>query len=184
MERLGARGWTAALILQMLIVVYWEVTEYVDLFPFDDVRGNHWQNSVSASLANDVPKLLILAVFWFARNQWQSKWYRFFIFSAGVYYLVYLGLQIRVWYPRYLWGATPEEAKAYAKKFGQTIKLLPTYGHHLPPDLQHNVLQLMTIAIIVVMFVLTVKLGRIRPSVRRRIVGGAHTKQKDVSDTI
>jgi hypothetical protein len=174
MEQSSARWWTAALILQMLIVVYWEVTEYVDLFPFNDVRGNHWRDSISASLANDVPKLLILAVFWFARTQWQSKWYRFFLFSAGVYYLVYLGLQIRVWYPRYLWGATAEEAKAYAEKFGQTIKLLPTYGHHLPPDLQHHVLQLITVAIIVAMFMLAGKLGRTGSIVReqrRRIVG-------------
>jgi hypothetical protein len=49
-----------------------------------------------------------------------------------------------------------------AEKFGQTITLLPTYGHHLPPDLQYHVLQLMTVAIIVVMFGLMGELGIVR----------------------
>ncbi|MBN2910278.1 hypothetical protein JQC72_12280 [Polycladomyces sp. WAk] len=73
---------------------------------------------------------------------------------------IYMFINKHMLFPRYLWGATAEEAKACAEKFGQTIKLLPTYGHHLPPDLQHNVLQLMTVAIIVVMFVLMGKWGR------------------------
>lgn len=156
-----ARKWLIiGFVLQILIMVYFEVTEYVDLAPFNDVATT--ENSFAASLANDLPKLFILIILWIGMRWMTSPTYLFLYFSSIIYYIVYLILQILEWWPRYIFGATPEEAADYYEKFSKTIKILPSWDNHLAVDLQHNILQTITITIIVVMIITLVKLWKLR----------------------
>jgi hypothetical protein len=50
----------------------------------------------------------------------------------------------------------------YQEKFGQTIKILPAFENHVPPDLQHLVLQTLTLIIIIVTTLAAVSLLKIR----------------------
>ncbi|MGA9175005.1 MAG: hypothetical protein WBZ33_13655 [Thermoactinomyces sp.] len=50
--------------------------------------------------------------------------------------------------------------KDYNDKFARTIKILPAFGNHIAVDLQHNILQLWTLAIIMVMFITLKKVFR------------------------
>jgi hypothetical protein len=156
-----AKKWLIiSFVLQMLIVAYWEVTEYVDLFPFNDVATT--ENSFEASLANDVPKVCILIILWIGMRWLTSPTYLFLYFSSIVYYIVFLSLQIIEWWPRYIFGASPEELQDYHKKFGKTIKILPSWDNHLAVDLQHNILQTLTLTIIIVMIITLAKLWKAR----------------------
>jgi hypothetical protein len=50
------------------------------------------------------------------------------------------------------------EIQNYNEKFGETIKILPSFENHVPPDLQHLVLQTITLTIIIVTTIATVAL--------------------------
>jgi len=160
-EKQVAKRWLIiGFILQILIMVYFEVTEYVDLAPLNDVATT--ENSFAASLANDVPKICILLILWIGMRWITSPTYLFLYFSSIIYYIVYLGLQIIEWWPRYLLGATPAEMQDYNEKFSKTIKILPSWENHPAVDLQHNILQTLTISIIIVMIITFVKLLKLR----------------------
>jgi hypothetical protein len=51
-----------------------------------------------------------------------------------------------------------EELQDYYEKFGETIKILPSFGNHVPPDLQHLVLQTITLTIIIVTIIAAIAL--------------------------
>ncbi|SEN14458.1 hypothetical protein [Lihuaxuella thermophila] len=145
-------------LMQFGIILYWEITQYVDLFPFNDVAGLDLRESLRASYANDIPKIGIILVLWLCLRWMTRPWYLFLFASSLIYYIVFLGIQISIWWPRYIVGATPEQLKEYNEKFAHTIKILPTFGNHVAVDLQHNILQLWTLAIIIVMFLALKKL--------------------------
>jgi hypothetical protein len=168
-EKQRASKWLIiGFILQVGIILYWEITEYADLFPFNDVSRNDPEESFHASLANDLPKLLILILLVGGLRWMTSSGYLFAFGSSLIYYIVFLGIQITVWWPRYLFGASPEELQKYNEKFARTIKILPSFGNHVAVDLQHNILQLWTLAIILVMAVTLKKLLKARKLDRRQ----------------
>lgn len=152
-ERLSqAKRWIwIALALQVVIILYYEFTSYVDLYPFNDLRTISMETSIQSSLANDVPKLGIILVTLLAMKYWITSWFRFFYASSIIYYIVFFGIQFFIWWPRYILGASPEQLEQYNEKFANTIKILPTFGNHVAVDLQHNILQTLTVAILIAM---------------------------------
>ena len=77
------------------------------------------------------------AVFWLgARRAWPlAMW----ISVAGVG--VWLVLQLVTWWPPYLFGASEQWSRVYARAFAQSTRILPRWNNHLPPDGMHLVLQ-------------------------------------------
>jgi hypothetical protein len=154
-----ARKWIKiSIILQFTIILYWEITQYVNLFPYNDVVGLNFHDNFAASLANDVPKIFIIIVFLVGLRWLKNPWFPWFVASSVIYYMVFLGIQLSIWWGRYLFGASAEELQDYNEKFGDTIKILPSFRNHVPPDLQHLVLQTITITIIIVTMIATVAL--------------------------
>jgi hypothetical protein len=154
-----ARKWIKlSLILQIVIILYWEITQYVNLFPYNDVTSLDFHDSLAASLANDVPKIFIIIVFLVGLHRLKNPLFPWFVASSVIYYMVFLGIQLSIWWQRYLFGATAKELQDYNEKFGETIKILPSFGNHVPPDLQHIVLQTITVTIIIVTMIATVAL--------------------------
>jgi MFS superfamily sulfate permease-like transporter len=146
--------------LQIGIILYWEITQYVDLFPFNDVVGLSMQENIAASCANDIPKASIILILLVCLRWMTRPWYQCLYASSLIYYIVFLGIQLFIWWPRYIFGANPEQLKDYNDKFARTIKILPAFGNHIAVDLQHNILQLWTLAIIMVMFITLKKIFR------------------------
>ncbi|MFC7440506.1 hypothetical protein [Laceyella putida] len=155
----NAKKWIyIGFLLQFGIILYWELTQYVDFFPFNDVVGLSMQENLAASYANDIPKLCIILILWLSLRWMTQPWYLFLYGSSLIYYIVFLGIQLTIWWPRYLFGASPEELKDYNENFARTIKILPKFGNHVPVDLQHNILQTWTLVIIILMFLTLKKL--------------------------
>jgi hypothetical protein len=154
-----ARKWIKiSLMLQITIILYWEITQYVNLFPYNDVVGLDFQDNMAASLANDLPKICIIIVFLVGLRRLKNLWFPWFVGASVIYYMVFLGIQLSIWWGRYIFGASAEEIQDYNEKFGETIKILPSFGNHVPPDLQHLVLQTITLTIIIVTTIATVAL--------------------------
>jgi hypothetical protein len=88
----------------------------------------------------------------------KDPWFPWFVGASVIYNMVFLGIQLSLWRGRYIFGASAEEIQDYNEKFGETIKILPSFGNHLPPDLQHLVLQTITLTIMIVTTIATVTL--------------------------
>jgi hypothetical protein len=166
-------------LLQFGIILYWEITQYVNLFPFNDVVGLDMQENLTASYANDIPKVIIILVLWLCLRWMTQSWYLFLFGSSLIYYIVFFGIQISVWWPRYIFGATSEQLKDYNDKFAHTIKILPTFGNHVAVDLQHNILQLWTLTIIIIMFLTLKKLFLVRKLEQKDKVGSVPLSRVD-----
>jgi hypothetical protein len=113
---------------------------------------------MAASLANDILKIFIIIVFLIGLGLLKNPWFPWFVGASVICYMVFLGIQLSIWWRRYIFGASAEEIQDYNEKFGETIKILPSFRNHVPPDLQHLVLQTITLTIIIVTTIATVAL--------------------------
>lgn len=82
------------------------------------------------------------------------------LFWTG-YAFVWLALQVFTWWIPYLFGGSAEHWSGYA----DTLSVLPTLDGRPGPDVQHLVLQVLSLAMAVMLTILTSRLWRNR---RRR----------------
>lgn len=143
MAVIALRWFKAALVVQILLVAYWLTMEVVSLYPWNDIASRGSDYDLRASIAvNALQLLAYTAIFAFGVRPLG-------ILSA-VGYGVYLAIQLWLRWKPYLWGADPEWQSRYAQLFSKTIKVLPAYGTHLPPDAQHLTLQGLTLVTLIV----------------------------------
>ena len=111
--------------------LYLQVVEWIDLYPWNDVRTGNGQETLDLMLA----PLTVMLVAWL----WTSR--RWAPLTASVALMVWAGLQVVTWWSPYVWGASPGWRRTYDRWFSDTIQVLPNDGVHLPPDANHLVLQ-------------------------------------------
>src|SRR5262249_2278143 len=110
----------AAVGLQVLLLVYHQVTTQVDFFPFNGARYyKGWERAMECGI-NGV--LMSLAPVGFAFGIPALMWFGVF------YYFVLFGEELRVWWVPYLFGPTRSWREAYDRLHSQTIKVLPARG--------------------------------------------------------
>jgi hypothetical protein len=83
--------------------------------------------------------LLPAALFWVGWR-WRSWW---IVALAIAPTMVWLALQLWTWWPPYVFGASDQWSRVYARAFAQSTPILPRWGTHLPPDGMHFVLQVL-----------------------------------------
>ena len=122
----------AALAL-LVLGLYLEIVEWIDLFPWNDVRRGNGQEGLDVALA-----LLFLLMAWGLRRRWRG------IPTASALLLaLWLGLQIWTFWLPYLGGASDRWIRIHHRWFAQTVQWLPAWPRHPPPDANHFVLQLL-----------------------------------------
>ena len=124
-----ANRWAAVAAL----VAYLPRVEWVDLYPWNDVRHGNGQESLDLVLA-----LVTLAL---AAGLWVGG--RVVPLMALMLLGAWAWLQAISWWNRYLQGASPGWRRVYAHWFAGTIQALPGDATHLPPDASHLVLQIL-----------------------------------------
>jgi len=122
-----------------ILFVYYQVIEWVNLFPWNDISGGNGQASLDLIVAA-LLAVLILATW--RRFRWVM------VIGVGLYAL-WTWLQIDSWWMPYFRGASPNWENIYARFFGETIKWLPSDSSHLSPDASHIVLQMLILAALV-----------------------------------
>jgi hypothetical protein len=129
----------AAFVWQLLLLVYLQAIEWIDLFPWNDVRRGNGQELLDIALGA-VMIAALLATAW----RWRPG-----MWLAALVYAIWLGLQITTFWVPYVTGASERWRKIHAANFAQTIQWLPSHGNHLPPDASHFVLQLLILVTLV-----------------------------------
>jgi hypothetical protein len=128
------RWFKTALVMQLLLVAYWLAIDVVDLSPWNDITAA--PDALRSRIAITALPLIALTAIFALGLQTLGM-----ITVAG--HAIYLGVQLWAWWKPYAWGANAEQQAAYAAGFARTIKVLPAYGTHLPPDAQHIVLHVL-----------------------------------------
>jgi hypothetical protein len=145
----------AAISSQVALVLYWEITEYIDLFPWNDVATLNIHTQIRDSLVNDLPKLLFIYAF--------IKGIRWLMGLSIAFYALWLAAILNQWLIPYLFGLAPlgrgisaeQHMQQYERLFSRTYKFLPAIDNHPIPDAQHvtlAVLSLITLIFVTVAF--------------------------------
>ena len=137
------RWFKAALVMQLLLVAYWLAIHVVDLSPWNDIAAGPAVDALRMRIAVTVLPLITLAAIFALGLQTLGM-----LSVAG--YAIYLALQLWTWWKPYAWGANADQQAAYAASFAKTLKVLPAYGTHLPPDAQHIVLHVLALVTLLV----------------------------------
>ena len=124
-----------SLVSQAVLLTYCQIIEWVDLFPWNNIRGGNGQETLDFIVGGVVVLFIVAA----ALRLWRV------MFLGAVVYTIWLGLEIDSWWIAYLKGASPSWKAVYQRNFADTVKFLPTRGGHLAPDAAHVFLQLLIV---------------------------------------
>jgi hypothetical protein len=120
----------AALAL-LALGVYLEAMEWIDLYPWNNIRGGNGQATLDFIIAGIVA----------AQVAWLWWGGRIPALLATVLVGLWGYLQVATWWVPYFEGASPGWKKVYAKWFAGSTQILPATADRLPPDANHLVLQ-------------------------------------------
>lgn len=128
-----------AAIAVLALGLYLEAMEWIDLYPWNNIRGGNGQETLDYILAGIFAVLAILL--------WRGG--RIAALIALAFVALWGWLQISTWWIPYFAGASADWKKTYAQWFAECTQLLPATPDRLPPDANHLVLQ----ALVLIAFV-------------------------------
>lgn len=122
-----------SLVSQVILLTYYQIIEWVNLLPWNDIRRGNGQPSIDFIVGGIMLLLILVTVL---RARWAMA-------VGAVLYGWWFWLQIQSWWLPYIQGASPGWKRVYGRYFAETVNFLPTVGDHLAPDACHIVLQLL-----------------------------------------
>jgi hypothetical protein len=142
---------TVAIILQVLLLAYHQITTQVDFFPFNGVRFyKAWEKALECAVNGILMSLGPIGFFFGVRA---LMWY------GVIYYFVLFLEELRVWWVPYFFGASKAWRAAYDRLHARTIKVLPARGGNPIPNLEHMILHTLTFVTAIVTLVAMVLPG-------------------------
>ncbi len=128
-----------AIAFQILLFLYFEVTTLVNLYPWNDLSKYSTKEKFIEATVNGIIIILCIGLF-----ITQIKW---LMIISVVFWFVFLFMQLLNWWMPYLTGKYLNQfpKTLYETHFKNTLKLLPPIKDHIIPDLQHNVLQIISL---------------------------------------
>ena len=123
---------TLAIALQIIHVLYHQVTTLLDLFPFNGVRFYSRREQLLEAGINLV--LMSLPPLGFVLHVPSLM-----LFGV-VYYFVLLAVEFTTWWVPYLFGPSQKWLDVYTRIHSQTITVLPRRGTNPVPNLEHLIL--------------------------------------------
>jgi hypothetical protein len=138
MKRGVFRMLTAAICLQVLLLLYYEATTLIDLFPFNAARFCTWKEKGIEATMHGV--MMSVGIVGFAGGMRGLMW-----FGVIYYFVLFLG-EAWTWWVPYFWGPTEWWRKTYERIHSRTITILPARGGNPIPNLEHMILNALTLA--------------------------------------
>lgn len=132
---------TLALIGQVCLLAYHQITTWFDLFPFNGARYTKPQERMIEAIVNLV--LMSLAPMGFAMKS--ETLMRFGL----VYYFVLFAIECATWWAPYAFGASKQWQEVYTRVHSRTINVLPAKCGRPRPNLEHLILMLLTVVVAV-----------------------------------
>lgn len=131
--------------IQLLLVIFHQLTTLIDLYPFNNVRSYTIQERIIDCLVNG--SIMLVPVI---GNLLQIKW---MITSSLVIYPVLLIGEYLTWWRYYFFGPTEDWRNIYNRLFKETIIVLPPIKNHPVPNLEHTVLHSITLITTVLTYI-------------------------------
>ena len=128
-----------AVASQIFLLTYLQVIEWVEMFPWNDIRRGNGQETLDIAIGIAMTGFIVATSLRWRPGIWVSL----------LFYAAWLVLQIQTFWLPYIFGASERWAKIHAANFAKTIQWLPREGNHLPPDASHFVLQILLVATLV-----------------------------------
>jgi hypothetical protein len=123
-----------AIASQIALLVYLELIEWVDLFPWNQIRHGNGQATLDIVLGLLMAGSILSTL----------KRVKIGMALGALVYFVWLALQIQSFWVPYFRGASPRWKVTYARFFADTVQIFPrTSADRLPPDASHFVLQVL-----------------------------------------
>ncbi|MEW1635944.1 hypothetical protein AB0469_17920 [Streptomyces sp. NPDC093801] len=127
-----------AVAMPLVWLAWLALTEWVPMFPLNDLRDdNHRERLGDAALNYPVPLLISAGV---AAGCEGTR-----IASLVLCVLVLVG-HVASWWLPYFGISTQAQRDSYARDYARTLKILPTRGRTVVPDVQHLVVGVLTLA--------------------------------------
>ena len=126
-----------AIILQIALLVYHQVTTLCDFFPFNGVRFYSRQETLLEAGVNFVLMSLPLLGF-IGRASLLMKF-------GVVYYFILFSVECATWWAPYFLGPSPKGLECYNRIHRQTITVIPRRGNNPAPNLEHLILMALTL---------------------------------------
>jgi hypothetical protein len=123
------------IITVSILGIYLQVMEWINLFPWNNIRNGNGQETLDLILAFVTILLLFLLKY--------TK--KIGLIITSIILIAWLWLQISTWWIPYINGASNHWKKTYSIWFKPTIQLFSRTENNLPPDANHFVLQLLII---------------------------------------
>jgi hypothetical protein len=144
-----------ACFTQVLLAVYFQLIQWVPLGKWNYQPGFDPLAIQAARGHLEVQDVVYVALFalpvllfWLARRK---RW-AWMMWLCLIGYISWLVMQIQTWWIVYVFGASDRWMAIYQRVFGQSIKILPSFGRHLAPDGMHLVLQMLLASVVVSTF--------------------------------
>lgn len=131
--------------IQLLLLVYHQLTILVDVYPFNNVRHYTIKERITECAVNGV--VMLLPVIGFAAN---IRW--LMTASLVIYPVLLTGEYVSWWHP-YFFGPSVAWQQTYNRLFKQTIIVLPAIKNHPVPNLEHCILHGLTIVATTVTYI-------------------------------
>lgn len=128
---------TVAISLQLLLLVYYQLTTRYDFHPFNGVR--FWQPGERYTEAAINFTLMVLPLPGYLFNI--SSLMRF----GAVFYFILFAREIASWFVPYFFGASAKWQDVYSRVQGRTITLIPPRGQNPTPNFGHLILMALTV---------------------------------------
>jgi hypothetical protein len=131
-----------AAIAPLVFVAYLVITEWVPMFPFNDLEASSRQERLDTAKINYPVGIAISGLF--ALGHPVSV-----LVAAGLTGLVVVGHVMSWWLPYFGILTFDGQREAYKREYARTLKLLPVEGHEVVPDAQHMVVGVIAIVMLV-----------------------------------
>lgn len=131
-----------AITLQIIHLVYHQVTTLFDFFPFNGVRLSSWQLRLTDAGTSLIPMAVPPIGFIFHNQS---------LMQVGVVCnFILLGGEIATWWVPYFFGPSPKWLEIYNQIHRQTITVIPRRGSNPVVNLEHLILMVLTLLTTVV----------------------------------
>jgi len=138
---------TIAIIVPFVWLGWLVATEWVPMFPLNDLRpGNAGQRVLAACVNYPFPLLIAAGVA--LHHTWS-------LVAATALCVLILGGHVRSWWVPYFGGSTAAQREIYQREYGRTLKILPTEGHDVVIDVQHLVVGALSLLMLATTLIVT-----------------------------
>ncbi|MGW0197351.1 hypothetical protein [Nonomuraea sp. NPDC003201] len=131
---------TIAIALPLLWLAWLALTEWVPMFPLNDLKtGNLRPRLLAASINYPFPLLIAAGIA--LRQPWSL------IAASALCGLILAGHLANWWLP-YFGLSSAAQRQVYERDYARTLKILPAAGHAVVPDVQHMIVGLLSLVML------------------------------------